>query len=103
MNKVLLSGTVLKTKDVQGLSGSGLHFTMQVNAIDVRTDKKIPTTDISCVIVNPKPDTKSFLDKRPVIECEGKLVRFSIPSEGNTKAHRTQVVVNPRTILQVPR
>ncbi|NDV63368.1 hypothetical protein G0Q06_12960 [Puniceicoccales bacterium CK1056] len=103
MNKVLLSGTVLKTKEVQGLSGAGLHFTLQVNALDLPGEKRIPTTDISCVIVNPKSDIRSYLEKHRVIECEGKIIRLSIPAEGNTKAHRTQVVVNQRTIRQAPR
>lgn len=103
MNKAILSGTVLHTKEVHSVSGEGLHFSLQVNAIDSPSEKQSPTTDISCVIANPKADVKELLKKRPVIECEGKLFRFSIPSDGNSKAYRTQVVVNPRTIRKVPR
>jgi 3-deoxy-D-manno-octulosonic acid (KDO) 8-phosphate synthase len=103
MNKTILSGTVRDPKRVNGLTNAGLHFTLRTNSIDGHNRPKEATTDIPCVILNPRNDIEKLLEKLPVIECEGKIIRFTIPAEDNRKISRVQVVVNQRTIAHAAR
>lgn len=103
MNKTILSGSVQNVKHVEGLSSKAVQFFLRVNSLSTLSANKEVTTLVPCVIINPRDDIARILEKKPTIECEGKIIRLAVPSENNMKAYRTQVVVNQRSILYAPR